>query len=113
MTEIKKINKTVKSKASLSKDNQRARLSYRKSNRYLYLQIVSYVGKTLYSVSSNNIDKAIKPNTVAAAKIISTKMAEYLLSKQIIDIRFDRGRFKYHGKAKVCADHIRSLGLNF
>ena len=50
-----------------------------------------------------------KDMSVALAKIL----AERIKKKNIENIYFDRGQYKYHGRIKEFADSLRKTGLKF
>ena len=70
--------------------------------------------KTLVSASSSEKDikkqkMKKKDMSVALAKIL----AERIKKKNIENIYFDRGQYKYHGRIKEFADSLRKTGLKF
>jgi large subunit ribosomal protein L18 len=50
---------------------------------------------------------------MAGAKTLGALAAQKAKEKNIIEIVFDRGGFKYHGRVKALADAAREAGLKF
>ncbi len=88
------------------------RLSVFRSNRYTSAQIIDDKhGKTLAAFSSKAV-KVKGTKTEIAAKV-GEEIAKIAVKKNIINIRFDRGLYKYHGRVKALADAARAKGLKF
>jgi large subunit ribosomal protein L18 len=93
----------------------RPRLSVFRSSRYIYVQaIADDVGKTLAQASTLNTElkessKGLKK--VEAAREVGKMLAKNLLSKNIREAVFDRGRFLYHGRVKCLAEGVREMGV--
>jgi large subunit ribosomal protein L18 len=49
----------------------------------------------------------------AAAELVGKAIAERSLAKNLEQVVFDRGGFRYHGKMKTLADAARAGGLRF
>ena len=89
------------------------RLSVFRSNQHIWAQIIDDKhGKTLVSTSSRAI-KDLKGNKSEKAVEVGKKIAALALTKKIINIRFDRGNYRYHGRVKALADGARLGGLKF
>jgi len=97
--------------------NGRARLSVHRSSKHIYAQIIDdSKGETLTAASS--LEKALRESmksgaNVDAAKAIGKLLAERAKERGIIDVVFDRGDYKYHGRVKALAEAAREGGLNF
>ncbi len=87
------------------------RLSFYKSNKQIYAQLIDdTTGTTLVGMSS----KAVKgKNMTEQAKALGLAIAEAAHAKKVTEIAFDRGGFKFTGKVKVFADAAREGGLKF
>ena len=117
---MKKINNKVKRKLrnrkKLKKVNvKRFRISVSKSLNNLSAQIIDdKQKKTLVSVSS--IEKDIKVKKIKKMEK-STLIGEILVKrakeKNISEVYFDRGEYKYHGRVKAFAETLRKNGLKF
>jgi len=95
----------------------RPRLSVFRSNRHIYAQIIDdLAGATLVSVNTRTKglrDKLPKANNRETAGIVGKTIAKQALQVGIKCVRFDRNRYKYHGKVKALADSARKAGLVF
>jgi large subunit ribosomal protein L18 len=93
------------------------RLSVYKSLNHIYAQLIDdAAGKTILSASTleKEINSAVKHGgNLDAAKKVGASIAKKALSKQITDVVFDRGGYKYHGCIKALADAAREQGLKF
>ena len=95
----------------------RPRLSVFRSSRHIYAQIVDdMAGVTLASASSMIADLRPKiggKGNVDAAKQVGTALAKQALGVGINCVKFDRNRYRYHGRVKALADAAREAGLVF
>ena len=117
---MKKINNKVKRKLRNRKklkdvNANRYRISVTKSLKNFSVQIIDdKQKKTLVSASS--IEKEIKKNKVKKiekSSLIGELLAKRAKEKNINEVYFDRGGYKYHGRIKVFADTLRQNGLKF
>ena len=91
----------------------RPRMAVCLTGKHIYVQFVDDVkGHTLAAVSTLSAGKETKP-TVAGAKLLGTLAAQKAKEKNIAEVVFDRGGFKYHGRVKALADAAREAGLKF
>ncbi|HIE96202.1 MAG TPA: 50S ribosomal protein L18 [Planctomycetes bacterium] len=95
----------------------RPRLSVFKSNRHMYAQIIDDVaGQTL--VAASTVESSIAgAGKVASncdmAQAVGKVLGERAKEKGIVDVVFDRGSFRYHGRVAALADAAREQGLRF
>lgn len=97
----------------------RPRLSIFRSNRHISAQIIDDAkGVTLASVSDLEVTaaevktkKAMSP--VKRAAWVGGKIAEKAKAKDIREVRFDRGGYRYHGLVAALAAAARQGGLKF
>jgi len=117
---MKKINNKVKRKLrnrkKLKKVNiSRYRVSVSKSLNNLSAQIIDdKQKKTLVSASS--IEKEVKKNKIKKiekSSLIGEILAKRAKEKNINEVYFDRGEYKYHGRIKAFAETLRKNGLKF
>ena len=117
---MKKINNKIKRKLRNRKklknvNNSRYRISVSKSLNNIFAQIIDdKEKKTLISASS--IEKEIKKNKMEKMKkssLIGEILAKRAKEKNINEVYFDRGEYKYHGRIKVFAETLRKNGLKF
>ena len=114
---MKKINNKIKRKLRNRKklktvSNNRFRISVSKSLNNLSAQIIDDVNrKTLVSASS--IEKELKKNKskkIEKSTLIGEILAKRAKEKNISEVYFDRGEYKYHGRIKVFAETLRKNG---
>jgi len=103
---------------SVSGTAERPRLSVRRSQKHMYVQLVDDgAGRTLASASSLSPDLKEKGltsgATVPAAKSVGLAIGEKARSLKIDRVVFDRGGRAYHGRVKAVADGAREAGLVF
>jgi large subunit ribosomal protein L18 len=95
----------------------RARLTVFRSSKHIYAQVIDDTkGQTLAAASS--IEKAMREGmktgaNINAAKAVGKLLAERALQKEIKEVVFDRGGYRYHGRIKALADAAREGGLKF
>ena len=92
----------------------RFRLSIFRSSKNISAQIIDdKKNVTLLSVSSieKDIKSLNKTNKTELSKIVAEKLAKKAQEKQISQIYFDRGIYKYHGRVKVFAEVLRKNGM--
>jgi large subunit ribosomal protein L18 len=97
--------------------SQRPRLAVHFSERHITAQVIDDTsGKTLASVHTTEAElRSAKKrgSNVATAANVGKLIAERGASKEVKRVVFDRGGYKYHGKAKALADAAREGGLEF
>ena len=117
---MKKINTKIKRKLRNRKklkdvNFNRYRVSVAKSLNNLSAQIIDdKQKKTLVSASS--IEKDIKSKKVKKmdkSSLIGEILAKRAKEKNISEVYFDRGEYKYHGRVKLFAETLRKNGLKF
>jgi large subunit ribosomal protein L18 len=95
----------------------RPRLLVFRSNRHIYAQVIDDIaGATLASASTRTKGLQVQlPNAgnKKAAEIIGEAVAKQALGVGIKCVRFDRNRYKYHGRVKALAEGARKAGLVF
>ena len=111
-----KIKRKLRNRKRLKRVNfNRYRVSVSKSLKNLSAQIIDdKQKKTLVSASS--IEKDIKKNKVKKlekSSLIGEVLAKRAKEKNINEVYFDRGEYRYHGRIKVFAETLRKNGLKF
>ena len=72
------------------------------------------IKKTLVSASSIEKDlKSKKVKKIEKSSLIGEILAKRAKEKNISEVYFDRGGYKYHGRVKVFAETLRKNGLKF
>ncbi|MEQ1902956.1 MAG: 50S ribosomal protein L18 [Pirellulaceae bacterium] len=97
--------------------SDRPRLSIFRSSAHVYCQLIDdTIGKTIVSVSTR--DKEVRSKiknggNCEAAKMVGQMIAEKAKAAGITQVKFDRGRYKYHGRVAELAAAAREAGLEF
>jgi large subunit ribosomal protein L18 len=111
-----KIKRKLRNRKKLKKvNNNKYRISVSKSLNNLSAQIIDdTTKKTLVSASSNEKDiKKNKIKKIEKSNVIGEILAKRAKEKNITEVYFDRGEYRYHGRIKVFADTLRKNGLKF
>lgn len=106
----------VRLRKKLTGSPDRPRLSVHFSGRHIAAQVIDdESGKTLVSVHTTEAGLQSEKTSanVATAQKVGKLIAERGSQKNIKQVVFDRGGFKYHGKVKALADAAREAGLEF
>tara|TARA_Y100000768_G_scaffold376183_1_gene347933 strand:+ start:553 stop:906 length:354 start_codon:yes stop_codon:yes gene_type:complete len=93
----------------------RFRISVNKSLNNLSAQIIDDIQKKTL-VSASSIEKEIKTKKIKKmekSSIIGEILAKRAKEKNIKEVYFDRGSYKYHGRVKTFAETLRKNGLKF
>ena len=111
-----KIKRKLRNRKKLKRVNvNRLRISVTKSLNNLSAQIIDdKLKKTLVSASS--IEKEIKLKKIKKmekSSLIGEILAKRAKEKNISNVYFDRGSYKYHGRVKLFAETLRKNGLKF
>ncbi len=117
---MKKINNKTKRKlrnrSKLKSVNvNRYRISVSKSLNNIFAQIIDDKNKKTL-VSASSVEKEFKKNKtkkIEKSSLIGEILAKRAKEKNINDVYFDRGEFKYHGRIKAFAETLRKNGLKF
>jgi large subunit ribosomal protein L18 len=92
---------------------KRLRVTVFKSSRYIYSQIIDDEQQiTLVGASSLECKNSGK-NKKDHARMVGEMLGERSLKKDIKNVFFDRGIYRYHGRVASFADGLRSKGINF
>ena len=105
-----------RNRSKLKKVNvDRFRITVSKSLKNISAQIIDDKKKTTL-VSASSIEKDIKKNKTKKQEkstVIGELLAKRAKEKNINEVYFDRGQYKYHGRIKTFADTLRKNGLKF
>jgi len=117
---MRKVNSKIKRKLRNRKklklvNTNRYRVSVRKSLNNLSAQIIDdKEKKTLVSASSVEKEvKSKKAKKMDKSNLIGEILAKRAKEKNIIEVYFDRGEYKYHGRVKAFAETLRKNGIKF
>ena len=92
----------------------RFRLSVYRSTRNISAQIIDDKNnKTLVSASSLGRKNTEKNKKSDLSNYIAEVLAKKALEKNITNVYFDRGSYKYHGRIKIFAEVLKKNGLIF
>tara|TARA_B100000902_G_C26761431_1_gene645777 strand:- start:30 stop:383 length:354 start_codon:yes stop_codon:yes gene_type:complete len=111
-----KIKRKLRNRKKLKNVNvSRYRISVSKSLNNLSAQIIDdNLKKTLVSASSTEKEiKNKKIKKMEKSSLIGEILAKRAKEKNISEVYFDRGEYKYHGRVKSFADTLRKNGLKF
>ena len=117
---MKKQNNRIKRRSRNRKklkevNSNRFRVTVKKTLKNLSAQIIDdKQRKTLISASS--IEKEIKSQKIKKmekSNLIAELLAKRAKEKNISEVYFDRGAYKFHGRVKIFADTLRKNGLKF
>jgi large subunit ribosomal protein L18 len=113
----RRLRRTHRVRNALRGSSDRPRLSVCRSNKHLYCQVIDdQTGRTLVSASTR--DKSLREQIKSggncdAAKIIGAAIAQRAIAAGIQAVKFDRGRYKFHGRVASLATAARTGGLQF
>ena len=117
---MKKINNKIKRKLRNRKklkdvNVKKFRITVSKSLKNMSAQIIDDVNnKTLVSASSVEKDLRVKKiKKIEKSTLIGEILAKREKEKNISQVYFDRGQYKYHGRLKSFAETLRKNGLKF
>ena len=117
---MKKVNNKIKRKLRNRKklkkvSTNKLRISVTKSLNNLFAQIIDdKKNKTLVSASSTEKDfRKNKMKKIEKSNLIGEILAKRAKEKNISEVYFDRGAYKYHGRVKTFAETLRKNGLKF
>ena len=111
-----KIKRRLRNRKKLKEINSnRFRVTVKKTLKNLSAQIIDdKQRKTLISASSIEKEaKNKKLKKMEKSNLIGELLAKRAKEKNISEVYFDRGEYKYHGRVKVFAETLRKNGLKF
>ncbi|MBN1808616.1 MAG: 50S ribosomal protein L18 [Planctomycetes bacterium] len=95
----------------------RPRLSVFRSLNHVYAQVIDdEQGKTIAAASTVEKEmrqKLAKTRSMEAARMVGELVARRAREKGVVQVVFDRGWYKYHGRVMALADAVRAGGLKF
>ena len=111
-----KIKRKLRNRKKLKDVNtDKFRITVTKSLKNLSAQIIDDKNKkTLVSVSSTEKEvKNKKIKKMEKSNLIGEILAKRAKEKNITNVYFDRGAYKYHGRVKTFAETLRKNGMKF
>lgn len=116
MKVIKRVERRkLRRRYNLQQQNHRGlpRMTIFRSNKNISVQIIDdKAGKTLASCSSLEKDIKTKGYNKEGATLVGKKIAERALAKNVNDVVFDIGSYKYHGRIASLIEAAIASGLN-
>ena len=95
----------------------RPRLAVFRSLNHIYAQVIDDSnGVTLAAASSLDLevhDHVKDKSKTDVSKLVGELVARRAGKKGVVDVVFDRGGYKYHGRVAAVADAAREEGLKF
>ena len=111
-----KLKRSLRNRKKLKKVNKsRYRVSVSKSLKNLSAQIIDDKLKITIA-SASSIEKDLRKNKVKKidkSNLIGEILAKRAKEKNVNEVYFDRGSYKYHGRIKAFAETLRKNGLKF
>lgn len=93
---------------------QKLRVSVFRSSKHIQAQIIDDTeGKTVAAAGTYQKEFASEKNKKAVAKLVGLKLAKIAKEKNIKEVVFDRGRYKFFGRVAALAEGAREGGLAF
>jgi large subunit ribosomal protein L18 len=117
MNQRKQLNKKKQQrirrvKAVIRGTAERPRLVVKRTNQYLYAQLIDDVKQhTIASVSSTKAGKDAKAKKVDQAFAMGEAMAKKAVEKGVAQVVFDRRSYQFHGRVKSFAEGAQKGGL--
>tara|TARA_B100000989_G_C19512746_1_gene459984 strand:- start:569 stop:922 length:354 start_codon:yes stop_codon:yes gene_type:complete len=111
-----RIKRRLRNRKKLKEVNSnRFRVTVKKTLKNLSAQIIDdKQRKTLISASSIEKEaKNKKLKKMEKSNLIGELLAKRAKEKNISEVYFDRGEYKYHGRVKAFAETLRKNGLKF
>ncbi len=109
----------IRLRKNLSGTEQKPRISFYRSIRFLYAQLIDDTkGHTLMAASTKDADikSSIQQGSLKckeAGKVLGSFLGKKMKEAGFTSCVFDRGGFQYHGVVKEFADAIREEGVKF
>ncbi|MBS0584826.1 MAG: 50S ribosomal protein L18 [Verrucomicrobia bacterium] len=111
------INRQAKRKVRVRKKLlrlERPRLSVFRSSKHIYAQVIDdHKNVTIVGVGSYHKDFQKMKGNMEIAKKIGETLGKLALEKNIKEVVFDRGKYKFHGRVAALAEGARQAGLSF
>lgn len=111
----KRIRRHKRVRAKVVGTANRPRLSVFRSNRFVYGQIIDdATGHTLFGVHSRDVSKGKKSGSKGdVSRMVGKELARRAVEKNIKQVTFDRGGYRYQGRVRSLAQGAREGGLEF
>lgn len=108
------VRRQIRTRAKMTGTHNKPRVSVFRSLAHISVQAIDDVkGVTLAASSDTNLKLTAKLNPIDKAHKVGEDFGKKLQAKNIANIIFDKGAYKYHGRVKALAEGIRKEGINF
>ena len=98
---------------SVRGDESRPRVCVFRSHKHIYAQIIDDdAGRTLCASDSRKVCGSYG-GAVEHAEKVGADLGDKATSLSIKQVKFDRGRYRYHGRIRALADAMRKKGMEF
>lgn len=99
------------------RNKKRPRLAVYRSNKNIYAQVIDD-DKSMTLASANSLKlkvrlKGKKESGSNIALLVGEKIAAEAKKKGVKQVKFDRRKYRYHGRVKQLAEAARKGGLDF
>ncbi len=96
---------------------ERPRLNVFRSLNHIYAQVIDDVTQQTL-VSASSCEEAFKTSgksggNIDGARLVGNLIGKRAVEKNITQVVFDRGGYRYHGRVKALAEGAREAGLDF
>jgi len=110
----KSLRRKRRTRAKMMGTTKKPRVSVFRSLVHISAQAIDDVaGKTLAAATDKASKITKKTSKLEIAAQVGEALGLKLKEKKIINIIFDKGAYKYHGRVKALADGIRKAGIKF
>ncbi len=111
-TNEKRKRRHARVRAKVSGSAEKPRLCVFRSSNHIYGQLIDdSTGSTIIAVNDMELKK--KDAKTSLSKEVGMLLAKKAIEKNISQVVFDRGGYKYHGRVKALAEGAREAGLKF
>ncbi len=112
---IARTRRVFRNRKKTQGNQEKPRMSVSKTLNHIFVQLIDdEKGLTLASIGTMaKENKKLNKSKKEIAKEIGRQIAGIAKEKNISEVIFDRGRFKFHGIVKELAESAREAGLKF
>jgi large subunit ribosomal protein L18 len=116
-TSFQRKKRALRVRKHLKGTSVKPRLCVVKSNRHIQVQLIddesgiTLGGTATFAKEFAKTEFSVKNKS--SARKLGEKIAEIAKEKNVLEVVFDRGPFKYHGILAELADAARAAGLQF
>lgn len=108
----KATRRQIRTRAKITGTGVKPRVSVFRSLNHISVQAIDDV-KHITLVAASDKELKTKGTKTELASAVGELMGNKLKEKKLVNIVFDKGAYKYHGRVKALAEGIRKAGINF